>query len=118
MSIEKNPQYACLDLVCNDPPTAYCPLCGQKMLKDGELNPCKHLAFVHLSATGDIIFESDDFKKRLEAAGIDIHEYLYDNLVDFLRELGYDDSFLAISLTHGFAPSWYTDTFGFDYSKI
>ena len=124
MSNTSSPHYVEIgQLITCDPEEVYCPICGQKLVKEGKevtsVIPCKHLAFFYLPSVDAFEYKSDDFAKRIEP--IEIDELDYDNFKEFLIEAGYDNSMLALELTYGgiaCGPVSFTIVVGYDYSTI
>ena len=113
-----------------DPPIVHCPICGQATMKideatGGEVTPCDHLAFIHVSE-GGFEYQSEDFEARAqkveeaEEENEDEEEDV-DYIEDLLEKAGYQNNMLVIEITYGgmcHAPVYYTDTFGFDYNMM
>lgn len=115
-----------------DPPIVHCPICGHATMKideatGGEVTPCDHLAFIHVSE-GGFEYQSEDFEARVkkveeaeeeedweeEDLDVDYFEYL-------LEKAWYENNMLAIEVTFGgmcHGPVFYTVTVGFDYNMM
>jgi hypothetical protein len=123
MSTEKTlPQIAKVEQPFGiEPPTVHCPICGQAMIDDGDINPCNHLAFIHAGAgCDDFEYQSDDFRSTDKAIDDD-NGVSYETIKDILVSAGYDNKMLAIEITYGgmsCGPVWYTDIYGFDYGSL
>ena len=113
----------------SDFPTVHCPICGQPtIVKDeegyGEMNACKHLAFIFTGASQDFEYITDEFQETLDTLEVEENEERYDSGFHhssfplILEDMGYGNKFLALEITHGSGPVWFTDVFGFDYSKM
>ena len=130
MTTQTSPQYAAIEQPFeSEPPLVHCPICGNNTIKDNEINPCKHLAFVYVGELNEFIYQSEVFETRFESTltehqEIDEDEYRcirLDILQDCLKEAGYDNNLLALEITYGgmaCGPIWFTDVYGFDYGTL
>lgn len=126
MSKESKPQYASIEqpFGCG-PATVHCPICGTEPIQPSEddesaqQNPCTHLAFIFIAEFNEFEYMSEDFKKR--AMEKDLSKASLKNLKKLLKEIGYDNSMLALEITSGgmsCGPVSDTVVYGFDYGTI
>jgi len=122
MSDPEKPQYVAVEYPypLTEIPVVFCPICGQPTYKvedngSSVMTPCSHLTFIFVESSGEFEYKSEEFKERsLDHEDDDLSS---ENFEEYLIALGYDNSMLAIEITHGGIPNvWYTEIFGFDYN--
>jgi hypothetical protein len=129
MTNKTSPQYVSIEQPFGcEPPLVHCPICGNKICLENEVNPCSHLAFLYIGEIGEFIYQSEAFENKFEAT-LNSHEetededdYVgLDNLCECLAEAGYGNKLLALEITYGgmaCGPVWFTDVYGFDYDTL
>ena len=102
----------------SDFPVVHCPICGAATMEigenGGEVTPCSHLAFIYVGEVGEFEYQSEDFQIRLE--GQETGNLSLESFGEVLKTADYGNKLLALEITHGGGPVWFTDVYGFDYS--
>ena len=117
MNVSEGPQYSCVEQPFGvQPPIVFCPICGNQTNTYEGHDPCKHVAFIYGGSLSDFFHESDDFVNRTKR--LDKGLLSFDNFDRFLEQAGYDNKLLALEITYGGGPTWYTDVYAFDYGTL
>lgn len=116
---KRSPQYISIEQAFGaDAPNIHCPICGNSTYDGGEITACKHLVFAYSDITSELIFQNEQFEKRLNELKMDIDEFSHDNFAVLLKRMGYSNNLLVLEVTHGgmaYGPVWNTDIVGFDF---
>jgi len=101
------------------PPRVHCPVCGNKIIVEGDIVPCDHLLYFFITACGEFIYQRDDVKVHIENV-YDEDGDIEDISGTILKKLK-KPSALALEITYGgmaCGPIWDTDYVGFDFEVI